>query len=50
MSVIQSCRLNQLNPVDYLAALRQHAKAALQNPAAWLPWNYQQTLAVLDTN
>ena len=50
MSTIQSCRLNGMNPVEYLAALRQHAKAALQNPAAWLPWNYRHALAVLDTS
>jgi transposase len=50
MSVIQTCRLNRINPVEYLAALRQHAKAALQNPAAWLPWNYRQVLAALDTS
>jgi len=50
MSVIQTCRLNRINPVDYLAALRRHAKEALQNPAAWLPWNYTQALAALDTS
>ena len=50
MSLIQTCRLNRINPVEYLAALRQHAKAALQNPAAWLPWNYRQALAAIDTS
>ena len=49
MGVIQTCRLNKANPVDYFAALRQHAKLALENPMAWLPWNYRQTLASLDT-
>lgn len=50
MSVIQTCRLNRANPVAYLAALRQHAKAALQNPAAWLPWNYHHALAAINTS
>ena len=50
MSVIQTCRLNGINPVGYFAALREHAQAALKNPAAWLPWNYRQTLAALDSS
>jgi len=50
MSVIQTCRLNCVNPVAYLAALRKHAKAALKNPAAWLPWNYHQALAAIDSS
>ena len=50
MSVIQTCRLNGINPVGYFAALREHAQAALENPAAWLPWNYRQTLAALDSS
>lgn len=50
MSVIQTCRLNRANPVAYLAALREHAKAALQNPSAWLPWNYPQASAAINTS
>jgi hypothetical protein len=49
MSLIQTCRLNGTNPIDYLAALRQHAKEAWENPSAWLPWNFAKTLAALDT-
>jgi transposase len=50
MSVIHTCRLNALNPIEYLAALREHADQMLQNPSQWLPWNYRQTLQALDTS
>ena len=50
MSVIQTCRLNAANPLDYFKALRDHAKAALKEPSAWLPWNYLKALAALDTS
>jgi hypothetical protein len=49
MSVVHTCRLNKINPLDYFAALRQHAKLALANPMAWLPWNYRQAMAAADT-
>jgi hypothetical protein len=49
MSVVHTCRLNKVNPLDYFAALRQHAKQALANPMAWLPWNYRQAMAAADT-
>lgn len=35
-----------VNVLDYLVALQQHRSAVFQNPAAWLPWCYQQPLAV----
>lgn len=47
MSLIHTCRLNQLNPFAYLEALRVHAKAVKANPGQWLPWTYKQTLAAL---
>lgn len=47
MSLIHTCRLNQLNPFAYLEALRVHAKAVQANPRQWLPWTYKQTLAAL---
>ena len=50
MSVIQTCRLNAANPLDYFKALRDHAGAALKEPSAWLPWNYLKAQAALDSS
>jgi len=44
MSLIHTCRLNGINPWDYLIALQDHLAAVPLAPARWLPWNYQQTL------
>jgi len=48
MSLIHTCRLNSINPVEYLTALRDHAKLMLKNPSQWLPWTFRQTLQSLD--
>lgn len=45
MSLIYTCELNGINPFDYLTKLQKHASALGKNPAAWMPWNYCQTLA-----
>jgi len=45
MSLIQTCRVNNINPVDYLTACQQNKKALFKDPHAWLPWVYQETLA-----
>jgi transposase len=47
MSLIHTCELEGANPFDYLAALQRHADALAANPTAWLPWNYQDTVAQL---
>jgi transposase len=44
MSLIHTCELNDANPFDYLTELRKHAEELAKNPAAWMPWNYRQTL------
>jgi transposase len=44
MSLIHSCELNGANPFDYLTDLQKHARKLAQNPAAWMPWNYGETL------
>jgi transposase len=48
MSLIHTCRLNGINPWDYLMALQDHLAQVHQEPARWLPWNYQLTLAELN--
>lgn len=34
-----------VNALDYLVALQLHRHAVFQQPAAWLPWNYQENRA-----
>ena len=50
MSLIHTCALVAANPFDYLTALQTHSTALSQNPAQWLPWNYRDTLAQLDSS
>jgi hypothetical protein len=42
-SLIETCRLNGINPLDYLRALMENRSAVFADPGAWLPWNYRQT-------
>jgi hypothetical protein len=42
MSLIHTCRLNEVNPFDYLTALQRNAAAVKASPADWLPWNYSK--------
>ena len=41
--VIHTCRLNGLNPFDYLMAIATHPEAVQLIPKAWLPWNYPKS-------
>ena len=43
-SLIETCRLAGINPLDYLTALMENRTAIFADPAAWLPWNYRDTL------
>ena len=43
-SVIETCRLNGVNPLAYLTALMENRSAVFAAPGAWLPWNYQENL------
>ena len=45
MSLIHTAELNHIAPFDYLLALQRHAAELAANPAAWMPWTYQATLA-----
>jgi hypothetical protein len=47
MSLIRTCRLSRINPFDYLTTLRKYAHKLRDGPAAWMPWNYQATVAAL---
>lgn len=45
MSVIQTCRANDVNPFDYMVTLMNNIQGVQSDPAQWMPWNYQETLA-----
>jgi transposase len=49
MSLIHTSELNGVNPFDYLTELQRHAGELKRNPAEWMPWNYRQTLARVDS-
>tara|TARA_X000001036_G_C20675698_1_gene804058 strand:- start:844 stop:2580 length:1737 start_codon:yes stop_codon:yes gene_type:complete len=40
MSIIYTCELNDINPVNYLIALQENTKDVQTDPKKWLPWNY----------
>ena len=47
MSLIHTCNLEGVNPINYFIALQEHAAEMAQNPENWLPWNY---VAAMPTN
>ena len=47
MSLIRTRELNEVNAFDYLTELLRHPEELKQNPSAWMPWNYRDTLARL---
>lgn len=49
MSLIHTCELNGVNAFDYLTELQRHARELAAAPAEWMPWNYRQTLARVDS-
>jgi transposase len=44
MSLIHTCELCGVNSFEYLTELQRHAQELAANPAAWMPWNYHETL------
>ena len=49
MSLIHTAELCAVNPFDYLVQLQRHAAALKANATPWMPWNYRDTIAGLDT-
>ena len=49
MSFIHTCELNGVNAFDYLTELQRHSEAVKRNPAGWMPWNYREAVARLDS-
>lgn len=50
MSLIHTCRLNGVNPFDYLTALQKYAQRVKEEPKKWLPWNYHEQLLPVPAN
>jgi transposase len=44
MSVIETCRANGVNPMDYMMAVVKNSKAVEEDPDRWMPWNYKNPL------
>ncbi len=40
-SIIHTCALSKINPLEYLTALQKNSSALFANPSRWLPWNYK---------
>ncbi len=49
MSLIFTCRYGGQVPFDYLVALGRHREQVAACPSAWLPWNYHEALALLQS-
>jgi transposase len=45
MSLVYTCQLSGANAFEYLTALQEHLADVTRDPAAWMPWNYRDTLA-----
>ena len=47
-SLIATCQQAGVNAFEYLIVLQRHAQAVKEQPQAWLPWCYADTLQVVD--
>jgi hypothetical protein len=41
MSLVQTCRLNRVNPFTYILKLVRHSAEVKADPTRWMPWNFQ---------
>jgi transposase len=44
-SIIYTCALSNINPLNYLIALQENKNQIVKEPERWLPWCYQDTLS-----
>ena len=49
MSLIHTCELCGANAFDYLTELQRNAAVLARQPRQWMPWNFSDTLAQVDT-
>jgi hypothetical protein len=47
MTILYTAELQGENPFHYLTELMRHERAVTEDPAAWLPWTYRDTLALM---
>lgn len=47
MSIIHTCSLMKVNPLDYMVALQTYSRRVFAAPGRWMPWNYQNAIAAL---
>lgn len=50
MSLIHTCRLNDVNPLDYITELQKHSADVFKKTSNWMPWNYKDRLENAKTN
>ena len=43
-SALYSAAQNEINQCEYMCALIENEQAVIQNPSAWLPWCFKQSL------
>ena len=46
MSLIKTCNINKINPVEYLTKVLENKELVLKNPSEWMPWNYTDAMTV----
>jgi transposase len=46
MSFIHTCELSKVNPFQYITAILDNASKVEENPAQWMPWNFEKILNV----
>jgi len=44
MSIIQTCRLADVNAFDYLTNIMENSRKVFNAPDLWMPWNYQTAM------
>jgi hypothetical protein len=42
MSLIHTCTLMGINPLDYLITLLENSSELFKTPSKWLPWNFKE--------
>ena len=47
MTILYTAELQGENPFHYLTELMRHERAVTEDPVAWLPWTYRDTLALM---
>jgi hypothetical protein len=49
MSLIYTCYLSGVSPMDYLTELQRNHQRVRARPVDWMPWNYRQQLVAAES-